>query len=342
MKIIKNNFLIKDLIEKKGIRILKKKLIDTKAVVVICGPTCSGKTKAALNLALLLETDIVSADSMQAFKYMNIGTDKRDTEEFSIKQFMTDICDPDYRMTAVEFRDIARNIIKNEFFNKNKVPIIAGGSGLHIRAIIDDLMYAPEACDKIKMEIRNGIKIKGLDYFYKELKKLDNEYSLKINKNDERRIIRALAVCYGTKRKYSDYLNNWDKRKSIYNCVMIGLNTERKALYENIENRVNEMMKKGLLDEVKILYEKGYSECNSVTQAIGYKELIRYLNKEITFDESVKEIKKNTRHLAKKQLTWFKADNRINWIYVEDNLSQSELIINIINIINSKVNYEKN
>lgn len=335
-----DNSLIYGLISKEELKILKEKLTENKTVIIICGPTCSGKTKTALNLALLLNTDIISADSMQAFRYMDIGTDKQDLEKFSVKQFMINICEPDYRLTAVEFRDIARKIIKEDFFNRGKIPLLAGGSGLHIRAIIDDLMYAPDPGYELKKEIKEKIKIKGLDYYYDELIKIDREYALKISKNDERRIVRALEVFYGTNRKFSDYLINWNKRKSIYDCVMIGLNTERKYLYGNIDKRVNEMIEKGLLDEVRALYEKGYSKCNSVTQAIGYKELVRYLDGEITLDESIEEIKKNTRHLAKKQLTWFKADSRINWIDSGFNSDIKEIMRDILNIINLKVDHE--
>jgi len=343
MEILKKDVFINEIISKYKLELLKEKLLKSKTVIVICGPTCSGKTKTALNLALMLKTDIISADSMQAFKYMNIGTDKQNLDGFSIRQFMVDICEPDYRLTAVEFRDRARKIIKDEFFSKNRIPIIAGGSGLHIRAIIDDIIYAPDIKNgKTKKEIKEEIKAKGLDYYYNELKKLDEKYALKISKNDERRIIRALEVCYGTGRKFSDYLLNWEKRKSIYNCIMIGLYTERKTLYDNIDKRVNEMIEKGLLNEVKILYDKKYSECNSIKQAIGYKELIRYLDGEITLDKSVEEIKKNTRHLAKKQLTWFKADKRINWIDSGYDSDIKELMKNVLNIINLKVDYERN
>ena len=317
-------------------------MIKEKTVLVICGPTGSGKTKAALYLSMLLSTNIISADSMQAFKHMIIGTDRQDFEKsFSVKQYMTDICNPDHRLTAVEFRDQARAIIKNKFFARNKIPVIAGGSGLHIRAIIDDLMHAPNTADEIKKKIKEGIKIKGLSYYYNELKKADIEYAKKIGENDKRRIIRALEVYYNTGRKYSDYLINWNERKAIYNTIMLGLNPNRAALYLNIEKRVEKMIADGLLNEVRNLYDLGYAGCRSVSQAIGYKELVRFLEKEITFDEAVEEVKKNTRHLAKKQLTWFKADKRINWIDISQDMSVKELIENILFIINSKVAYER-
>jgi len=334
----------KDIIEKDELSLLKTRLIDNKNIIIICGPTCSGKTKIALNLALLFNTNIISADSMQAFKYMNLGTDKQNLKKYYIKQYMVDICEPDYNMTAVEFRDIARKIIQKDFFEKNKIPILVGGSGLHIRAIIDDLMYAPDANTKIRKEIRQGIKEKGIKYFYEKLKLVDKSYASKISENDERRIIRALEVYKATGKKYSDFLVNWDKRKSIYDSILIGLKPDKKKLYDNIDKRVNKMIENGLVNEVESLIIKGFSESYSIKQAIGYKELLKYFNKEITLNEAIEEIKKNTRHLAKKQITWFKADDRINWIELSDNDNIRNLLREILNIIdmNLKVRHEKN
>jgi len=334
----------KNIIEENNLTLIKKKLLDNKNLIIICGPTCCGKTEVALNLALLFGTNIISADSMQAYKYMDIGTDKQNLERYHIKQYMVDVCDPNHNMTAVEFRDIARKVMQKDFFEKNKIPIIVGGSGLHIRAIIDDLMYAPDADAKIRKEIKQGIKEKGLKNFYEKLKSIDEHYASKISENDERRIIRALEVYQTTGKKYSDFLTNWDKRKSIYNSIFIGLNPDKKKLYDNIDKRVNKMIEDGLLIEVKYLIINGFSKSNSIKQAIGYKELLKYFDKEITLEEAIEEIKKNTKHLAKKQITWFKADDRINWIAVSEHDNIKSLLYEIINIVdmNLKVGHEKN
>jgi len=326
----------------KRIQEIKKKLISEKYLIIICGPTASGKSQTALILAKLFDTNIISADSMQAYIGMDIGTDKKDFKKYGITQFLINICSPDHFLTSFEYRDKARKIINEEFFDKKMIPIIAGGSGLHIRAIIDDLMTAPEGSHPLRNKIKKNINEAGLNYFYEKLKKIDPEYAEKISSNDERRIIRALEVFEGTGKKFSEFQVKWRERKSIYKCIFIGLYSERKKLYENIEKRVTKMIEDGLLDEVKTLVSSGYADCFSLRQAIGYKELIKYLNCETNFNFAVDEIKKNTRHLAKKQYTWFNADDRINWITTDNYDNIYNLIDEILNIINLRIINGKN
>jgi tRNA dimethylallyltransferase len=327
-----NNIDIK-LLDSKKIFEIKQKLLLEKYLIIICGPTASGKSLAALVLARIFNTNIISADSMQAYTGMDIGTDKRDFSNYGISQFMINICKPDHFLTSVEYRDKAREVIKKEFFDREMIPVIAGGSGLLIRAITDDLMDVPEGSHDLRKKIKKSIDDLGLPYYYEKLKNTDPEYANKISSNDERRIIRALEVFENTGRKFSEFQNNWQDRKSIYNCIFIGLFADRKKLYENIENRVNLMIEKGLLNEVQNLTSSGYMNCFSMRQAIGYKELIKYLNGETSFEFAVDEIKKNTRHLAKKQYTWFNADDRINWITTDNYDNIYNLTDDILNII---------
>jgi tRNA dimethylallyltransferase len=273
---------------------------------------------------------------------MDIGTDKRDFSKFGINQFLIDICKPDHFLNSVEYRDKARKIIDEEFFKKGKIPVIAGGSGLHIRAITDDLMEAPEGSNALRNKIKVGINDLGLIYHYEKLKNIDPDYSEKISPNDERRIVRALEVFESTGKKFSEFQNKWQERKSIYNCIFIGLYADRKKLYENINKRVDKMIEEGLVTEVKNLVSSGYMDCFSMRQAIGYKEIIKYINGETTFDFAVNEIKKNTRHLAKKQYTWFNADSRINWITTDNYDNIYDLTDEILNIITLRVLNEKN
>jgi tRNA dimethylallyltransferase len=336
-----NNIDIK-LLDCKKIIEIKQRLISEKYLLIVCGPTASGKSQAALILAAIFNTNIISADSMQAYIGMDIGTDKRDFNKFGINQFLINICKPDHFLTSVEYRDKARKIIKEEFFDKGEIPVIAGGSGLHMRAITDDLMNVPEVSHSLRYKIKNSINDKGLIYHYEKLKSVDPQYAEKISSNDERRIIRALEVFENTGKKFSEFQNKWQDRKSIYKCVFIGLYSERKKLYENIEKRVNKMIEDGLVNEVKGLVSSGFANSFSMRQAIGYKELMKYLNGETTFDFAVNEIKKNTRHLAKKQYTWFNADNRINWITTDNYDNIYNLTDEILNIITLKILYEKN
>ncbi|MHB1253167.1 MAG: tRNA (adenosine(37)-N6)-dimethylallyltransferase MiaA [Candidatus Humimicrobiaceae bacterium] len=342
MEEINLNDIDKRLLNCKKIFEIKRRLISKKYLLIICGPTASGKSQAALILARIFNTNIISADSMQAYIGMDIGTDKRDFNKYGINQFQVNICKPDHFLTSVEYRDKARKIIKEEFFNKEKIPVIAGGSGLHIRAIIDDLMNVPEGSYSFRDKIKKSINEIGLIYYYEKLKSIDPQYAEKISPNDERRIVRALEVFKNTGKKFSEFQNNWQDRKSIYKCIFIGLYSDRKKLYENIEKRVDKMIEDGLVDEVKDLVSSGYADCFSVQQAIGYKELIKYINGETTFDFAVNEIKKNTRHLAKKQYTWFNADPRINWITTDNYDNIYNLIDEILNIITLKIFYEKN
>lgn len=328
---------IKSVFGKEKLDELKRELIEKKIILVICGPTCTGKTKTAFIMGKLFDTDIISVDSMQAFKGMDIGTDKQDLSKYFIKQYMIDICEPDHNLTAVEFRDIARNIIESEFFLKSKIPLIVGGSGLHLRAILDNLMKVPQGDAAIRKEINEEIKRFGLQKLYENLYDIDKAYAEKISPNDKRRIIRALEVFKKTGKKYSDYLNTWNERKSIYNSILIGFNADRKYLYENIRKRVNNMISLGLVEEVRNLVNKGYKNAYSMQQAIGYKEIIKYLDNEYSLEKAIEEIEKNTRHLAKKQNTWFKADKRINWVTISNYSNTNDLLRDIIEIIYKQI-----
>jgi tRNA dimethylallyltransferase len=367
---------------------VRQSMLEKKTIPVICGPTCTGKSALAFNLAKILETDIISIDSMQVYKSLDIGTDKFDSSQIGISQYMTDIFNPDHKLTVVEFRDICRKIIVEEFFKRGKVPIMAGGSGLYLRAVIDELDFTAvnennpsgkdikngngtgidnfNRCvgngqDTISQNINivdtegkvgkietgegcvsydeenasaitgdNGKKIReglycqaekseeGLLGLYVRLKEIDPVYAAKISSNDKKRIIRALEVHALTGLPFSSFQNKWHTRKSIYNCIMIGLLTKKEDLHANIEKRVDRMLEKGLISEVQALKKKGYDNSNSMAQAVGYKEVLKYLNGDMDIDLCRQEIIKNTKRLAKKQMTWFKADPRINWIRTDN------------------------
>ena len=316
---------------------LKKDAIKNKKVIIICGPTCAGKTKIAINLAAIQKTDIISVDSIQIYKGMDIGTDKYDTGKYNIKQYMISIFNPDHYVTVVEFRDICRKIIEDEFFLKNKIPLLVGGSGLYIRGVIDDLDFVPGKDNIIRKNLREDIKKHGLSVYYENLKKIDPAYSKKISINDERRIIRALEVYKITGKPFSLFQNKWESRKSIYNTIFFGIEADRLELYKNIEERVNRMFERGLVKEVKSLIKKGYKDCNSILQAVGYKEVVKYVNGEISLHECIDEVKRNTRRLAKKQMTWFKSDPRIKWIRTDSYGNIIDLTKDIIRKINNSI-----
>jgi tRNA dimethylallyltransferase len=342
INILENN-LTRDNIDVDSIREI---LIKEKKIILICGPTCCGKSNLAVNLAILLKTNIISIDSMQVYKGMDIGTDKLRTEKYKVNQYMIDLFEPSQYVTAVEFRNICRSIIDKEFFKKNNIPILVGGSGLYIRAVIDDLEFTPffeEINDKIIREnIKNEIKLKGTEHFYNKLLEIDPQYCKKISKNDERRITRALEVYEITGKPFSYFQNKWNERKSIYNCIFLGLFKDKGNLHESISKRTKGMFSNGLLEEVKELNNKGYKDAFSLKQAVGYKEIQNYLNGSITYEESVQEIIKNTKKLVKKQLTWFKADPRIEWIKVDSYYNICDLISGTIKVIWEDLKNEHN
>ena len=346
MEIIKNSGLksIKTRLKNNhiGLNELIGKLTDLKKVIVICGPTCTGKSKVGIIMAKLLGTDIISVDSMQVYKGMDIGTDKYNTENHGIKQFMTDIFEPDHNLSVIEFREICNDIIDKNFFKKGKIPLLVGGSGLYIKGVINGMDKVPGENNKVRKRLEEEIKSNDIKKYYLKLKKIDPEYAKKISENDRRRIIRALEVHEISGLPFSSLQNTWKNKKSAYDAIFIGLKMERERLYKNIEKRVEAMFEKGLVSEVKRLVEKGYENCNSILQAVGYKEVLKYLKGEITLDSCTTEVKKNTRRLAKKQLTWFNSEPKINWIRVDNYDNIFNLTGDIFKIIQMSTKSGKN
>jgi tRNA dimethylallyltransferase len=312
---------------------LLKNLIHSKKVIVICGPTCTGKSKAGIILARIFNTDIISIDSMQVYKGMDIGTDKYNSEEYGVRQFMTDIFEPDHNLSVVEFKEICRNTIKKEFFQKNKIPIMVGGSGMYIRAVLRNIDRVPRGNDSIRMELKENIKKDGIKKYYQELKKIDKDYAQKISENDHRRIIRALEVYKITGIPFSELQNAWRNSQYEYDTVIIGLEVEKSVIYECIKKRVKSMFEKGLVSEVEDLIRKGYKNCNSLSQAVGYKEVVRYLNGDLILDKCTSEVTINTRRLAKKQMTWFRSEPKINWIRTSNYDNIFKLIMDVLKLL---------
>jgi len=320
--------------DKQDIEKLRQKLTQDKAVLVICGPTGVGKSRTAIELAAVFSTHLISVDSMQTYKGMDIGTDKMPSGE--IEQYMIDLFEPDTYVTAVMFRDLCRDVIRKEFFEKQRIPILVGGSGLYIRAVMDKLDFAPGKNKESRKKLRNQIEKEGLEKFFKKLQEVDPEYSRKIGPNDSRRIIRGLEVYNITGKPYSAYQKSWKERESVYNSFFIGLCKDRKILYNDIDRRVECMFEQGLIEEVKELLDKGYGQSYPLRQATGYKEAARYIKGEISLKECIELVKRNSRRLAKKQLTWFKADPRINWIRADKYDNIFSLNCEIIRVIGEK------
>ncbi|MES0342385.1 MAG: tRNA (adenosine(37)-N6)-dimethylallyltransferase MiaA, partial [Candidatus Humimicrobiaceae bacterium] len=220
--------------------LLKDKMLSRKKIIVICGPTGIGKSKLGISMSGFLGTDIISVDSMQIYRGMDIGTDKINSKKYGIKQYMIDLFDPDHKLTVMEFRNMAKQIISQEFIKFRKIPVMVGGSGLYIKAIIDDLDKGPGEDRKFRKGIEEDIKKNGSKKYYDRLLEIDRDYALKISENDSRRIIRALEVFYLSGTPFSQLQKAWD-RKTDCNVAFIGLNRDRSQLYHDIEERVENM-----------------------------------------------------------------------------------------------------
>jgi tRNA dimethylallyltransferase len=287
-------------------------------LIVILGPTSVGKTKVSVDIAKKLKSEIISTDSMQIYKKMNIGTAKVTEEEKSgIKHHMIDLIDPGEEFTVYDYQNQSLKII-DRLIKEDKTPILVGGSGLYINSILYDLDFNKVSSNE---EVRNKYyeieKTKGKEYLYDLLEKRDPEAAKKIHPNNIKRVVRALEVTEITGEKYSEN-SNFRKYSEKYDFIIIGLEMNRKLLYNRINARVDEMIKEGLFDEVKELYQEGYDNTYQSMQAIGYKEVIDYIERKTSKEEAVRLIKRNTRRFAKRQITWFKPDDRIRWFDISD------------------------
>jgi len=272
-------------------------------VIVIIGPTASGKTELSIKIAKLLNTEIISADSRQCYKYLNIGTAKPTIEEQEgITHHFIDCFEPDYRFTAGMFAKQANEII-NKLLQQNKNPIIVGGSGLYIEALIDGLQDSCDYDPILRNRLLRDLNLYGTKFLYNQLEIVDPDYASRISSNDWRRILRALEFYYLAQKTFSSLKK---EMTSLHDFVIINIVRERSLLYERINSRVDKMMKEGLIDEVKRILDMGYSKELNSLNTVGYKEIIEYLDGKTDLYSAVEKIKKNTRNYAKKQITFFK------------------------------------
>lgn len=305
-----------------------------KQVITIVGPTCSGKTYLSLIIAKKINSEIISADSRQVFRYLNIGTAKPHAFELkSVKHHFINKINPDEYYNVSMFETEAFKII-DALFKEGKTPIIVGGSGLYIKALIDGIFDAPDPDFNLREKLIKLHRQKGNEFLYNELKKVDPLAASNMLPQNWKRVMRALEVFYNSGVSIVK-LQKLSSRKSTVKFVQYGLKWERDVLYSMIEKRVDKMIMNGLVKEVKSLLDKGYSpELNSLN-TVGYKEIIAYLKGEVSLERSIGLIKRNTRRFAKRQMTWFKADKRIKWYQIKsigdlDNLAE-EIITSQIN-----------
>lgn len=288
-----------------------------KKVLAIVGPTAIGKTTVGIELAQKLNGEIVSCDSRQIYRYMDIGTAKPTKEEQSqVAHHLIDILDPDERFSAGLFEKKATEAINNIFI-RQKLPIIVGGSGLYLKALESGLFQGPPADEKIRESLRKEKERAGLENLFHKLEKVDPKTSGKVSPADEVRIIRGLEVHELTGKPLSEWQEKGQYTDKNLNFIKFGLNLERKALYQRINQRVDKMMEMGFIEEVKNLLAKNYSFQLPALRTFGYLDMEAYLLDKISLDKALENFKQGTRNYAKRQLTWFRADKNIEWIDIE-------------------------
>ncbi|MCY7844785.1 tRNA (adenosine(37)-N6)-dimethylallyltransferase MiaA [Bacillus haynesii] len=281
-------------------------------VIVLIGPTAVGKTKLSVMLAEHLNAEIISGDSMQIYKRMDIGTAKiREEEMNGVPHHLIDIKEPTESFSVAEYQEIVRQKIA-EIARRGKLPMIVGGTGLYIQSVLYDYSFTEEAGDpEFRAEMEALSAKRGAEYVHGLLKERDPEAARAIHPNNKRRVIRALEILHTTGKTMSEHMEG-QRKELLYTTALIGLTMEREVLYDRINCRVDQMMDEGLLDEVKQLYDENVRNCQSV-QAIGYKELYAHLEGRASLEEAVETLKRNSRRYAKRQLTWFRNQMDVTW-----------------------------
>lgn len=294
---------------------------------ILAGPTAVGKTEISIKLAKELNGEIISCDSMQIYKEMDIGSAKITEEEMNgVPHYLIDILSPKEEFSVAAFKEKSETIIK-DINSREKLPMVVGGTGLYINSLIFNYSFGDTNKDEEYRETLTKIaEEKGKEYVHNMLKDIDIESYNKLYPNDLKRVIRALEIYKVTNKTMSEYLKEQNIYDIPYNVYYYVLNMDREKLYERINKRVDIMMEKGLLEEVKALKEKGYTKDMQSMKGIGYKELLSYLEGEISLERAVEMIKQFSRNYAKRQLTWFRKDKRVTWINKDEFKNDEEII----------------
>lgn len=288
-----------------------------KKILVLCGPTAVGKSRAALELAQKFNGEIVSADSQQVWKELDIGTAKPTPAQRSqIPHHLIDVASPNARFDVSRYVELADAAIA-DIVKRGRLPIVVGGAGMYIRVLLYGLCEAPPQDKEIRQKLIQRMETEGLEKLYAELKKKDEKTAPKIHPNDKTRIIRALEVFAITGEPLSSFQAEHRFQNSRYEARQIGLNIDRKRLHQNIERRLDWMLANGWVEEVRELLKFYSSDCQAL-QSIGYKQIVQHLKGQVPLDETIAEIKQQTRAFARRQLTWFRADKNIQWTDLAD------------------------
>ena len=307
-------------------------------LIILAGPTASGKTSVSIYLAKRLGGEIISADSMQVYKYMDVGTAKISVEEMQgVKHHLIDVLDPKEDFNIVKFQNMVKCSIE-EIVKNGHIPILVGGTGFYIQSVIYDIDFNNEDDNSsVRKKLEEEYDAFGADFMHEKLKKIDIVSAQTIHKNNKKRIIRAIEYFLINNEPISSHNEVQREKKSPYDYRFFVLNPPRDILYERINKRVDIMVENGLVDEVKKLREMGLSTANISMQGIGYKEIIEYLDGEVSLETAIENINQNTRHMAKRQVTWFKREKDV--IYVDPFSFESN--DKIVDYMIEKINTER-
>lgn len=311
--------------------------MEKKPLIVLTGPTAIGKTEASIRLAKACDGEIISADSMQVYRRMNIGTAKITREQMKgIPHYMIDEFEPDEEFNVFIFQKKVKQYM-DDIYARKKVPILVGGTGFYIQSVLYDIAFTEENEDSsYRQKLQEMAKEKGALFVHRELSLVDPESAGTIHPNNVKRVIRALEYYHLTGKKFSEHNEEQKKRTSPYRFLYFVLDTDRDILYQRIDARVDEMMRAGLVEEVRQLLEDGYDRSLVSMQGLGYKEIAAALCGECSMEEAVYRLKRDTRHFAKRQLTWFRREKEICRIEKKNYESVEELVDAMLRIAEEK------
>jgi len=311
--------------------------MNNRPLIILTGPTAVGKTALSIGLAKAVDGEIISADSMQVYRKMNIGTAKiQQSEMQGVRHHLIDILDPGEDFNVVLFKKYALEAMK-DIYSRGKIPVVVGGTGFYIQALLYDINFEDNDNDmSYRAELQTLAAEHGNSYIHDMLAGVDPESAEKIHENNVKRVIRALEFYKKTGTKISEHNEAESQKESPYNFEYFVLNDDRQKLYDRIDRRIDIMLEDGLLDEVKSLVDEGYSRDLVSMQGLGYKEMIDYIQERYTLDEAVYTLKRDTRHFAKRQVTWFKREKQVTWVNKNEFDSEADILSFMIERLREK------
>lgn len=311
--------------------------MNNRPLIILTGPTAVGKTALSIGLAKAVDGEIISADSMQVYRKMNIGTAKiQQSEMQGVRHHLIDILDPGEDFNVVLFKKYALEAMK-DIYSRGKIPVVVGGTGFYIQALLYDINFEDNDNDmSYREELQTLAAEHGNSYIHDMLAGVDPESAEKIHENNVKRVIRALEFYKKTGTKISKHNETESQKESPYNFEYFVLNDDRQKLYDRIDRRIDIMLEDGLLDEVRSLVDEGYSRDLVSMQGLGYKEMIDYIQERYTLDEAVYTLKRDTRHFAKRQVTWFKREKQVTWVNKNEFDSEADILSFMIERLREK------